>query len=83
MKVFVVGGNIYYANWIKDVELTTDLEKAQMVFFTGGEDVDPSFYQCKKHPSTFSNPARDEMEFEVFHNIRPEQLVIGVCRGLN
>lgn len=81
MKVFVVGGAINYANWIKDVEITGNLNEAQVVLFTGGEDVDPSFYGCKKHDRTFSNPARDKREKEVFDNIRPDQLVLSICRG--
>lgn len=81
MKVFVVGGSIHYANWIRDVELVNNLQKAQIVLFTGGEDVDPSMYGCKKHPSTWSNIARDLKEKEVFESIRPDQLVISICRG--
>lgn len=81
MKVFVVGGAIHYANWIKNCELVNRPEKAQIVFFTGGEDVDPSFYGCKKHSRTYSNPSRDRIEKEVFDNLRPDQLVVSVCRG--
>ena len=81
MKVFVVGGSIHYANWIKDVQLVDNPQKAQIVLFTGGEDVDPSMYGCKKHPSTWSNIARDLKEKEIFESIRPDQLVIGICRG--
>ena len=81
MKVFVVGGSIHYANWIRDVELVNNLQKAQIVLFTGGEDVDPSIYGCKKHPSTWSNIARDLKEKEIFENLTDNQLVIGVCRG--
>ena len=81
MKVFVVGGDIHYANWIKDLEITSNLEKAQIVLFTGGEDVDPSFYGCEKHWRTYSNPIRDKKEIEVFNKVRDNQLVIGICRG--
>lgn len=81
MKVFVVGGSIHYANWIRDVELVNNLQKAQIVLFTGGEDVDPSMYGCKKHSSTWSNIARDLKEKEVFESIRPDQFVLGICRG--
>lgn len=81
MKVFVVGPGIHYANWIRDVKLTNDLSKAEVVLFTGGEDVDPSIYGCKQHPRTWSNIARDLEEKEVFEKIRPDQLVVGICRG--
>lgn len=83
MKVFVVGGAINYANWIKDVEIIGNLNQAQIVLFTGGEDVDPSFYGCEKHERTWSNPMRDKEEIEIFNKVRDNQLVIGVCRGLN
>lgn len=83
MKVFVVGGAINYANWIKDVEIVGNLNQAQIVLFTGGEDVDPSFYGCEKHERTWSNPIRDKEEIEIFNKVRDNQLVIGVCRGLN
>lgn len=83
MKVLVVGGDTHYVNWIKDVEITSKLDKADIVFFTGGEDVDPSIYGCKKHPRTWSNIVRDREEKRIFDNIRSDQLVIGVCRGLN
>ena len=83
MKVFVVGGSIHYANWIKDVELVNKPEKAQIVFFTGGEDVDPSIYGCIEHRSTYSNIVRDRNEKTIFDTVNPNQLVIGVCRGLN
>ena len=83
MKVFVVGGAINYANWIKDVEIVGNLNQAQIVLFTGGEDVDPSFYGCEKHERTWSNPMRDKEEIEIFNRVHDNQLVIGICRGLN
>lgn len=81
MKVFVVGGDLHYANWIKDAEITGKLMNADIVLFTGGEDVDPSIYGCKKHPRTYSNIIRDKAEIEIFNKVRSDQLVIGVCRG--
>lgn len=83
MKIYVVGGDTYYIRWIKDYELTNNLKDADIVFFTGGEDVTPSMYGCKKHPTTYNNPDRDAYEKEIFDNIRRDQLVVSVCRGLN
>lgn len=80
MKVFVVGST-NYANWINDVELVDDVKSADIVFFTGGEDVDPSIYGCKKHPRTYSNIARDLKEQAIFDSLSDKQLVIGSCRG--
>lgn len=83
MKIYVVGGNNYYVNFIKDVEIVDNLEDAQLVVFTGGEDVTPSLYGCKKYSTTFCNPRRDKEEWEIFKRINPKtQIVYGCCRGL-
>lgn len=81
-KVFVVGGAKQYASWIKDHELTDNLEEADIVLFTGGEDVDPSLYGCEKHPTTYSNINRDLEEKAIFEKVKPDQLCLGICRGL-
>lgn len=81
IKVFVVGAATYYASWIKNHKLVDNLEEADVVLFTGGEDVDPSMYGKKKHPRTFCNLARDLEEKEVFDKIKDNQLALGICRG--
>lgn len=82
MKVFVVGGNTTYVNFISNVDITNNLEEARLVVFTGGEDVTPSFYGCKAYPSTCNNPERDKFEKQIFDKIDPErQVVYGCCRG--
>ena len=58
-KIYVVGGATNYANWINNSELTNDMSKADIVLFTGGCDVDPSFYGKEKNPETYSNIERD------------------------
>lgn len=80
-RIYVVGGANYYAQRIENHELTDDLSTADIVMFTGGEDVDPSMYGCKKHRSTYSNINRDIYEKEIFEKIRPDQLVVSICRG--
>ena len=80
-KIFVVGNATNYASWMKDSELTDNLEEANIVLFTGGEDVDPSLYNCEKHYTTYSNLNRDLAEKAVFEKVRPNQLCLGICRG--
>lgn len=80
MKVYTVGGNTSYANFI-EAELVDNLREANIVLFTGGEDVTPSLYGCKKHSSTYSNPVRDKEEIEVFKHVKLNQLCLGICRG--
>lgn len=82
MKVFVVGGATNYANFLENVSLVDKLEDADVVLFTGGEDVDPSLYGCKKESYTSSNLKRDLAEKAVFEKINPKtQVCLGICRG--
>lgn len=80
-KIYVVGGAIEYAKWINNYTLVDSLEDANIVLFTGGEDVDPSIYGCEKHHTTCSNINRDLYEKEIFEKVRKDQLCIGICRG--
>lgn len=82
MNIFVVGGATNYANFIEGAQLVDNLEKADVVLFTGGEDVDPSLYGCEKHPSTHSNIKRDLEEKAIFEKVNPnKQVCVGCCRG--
>lgn len=81
-KVFVVGCQTSYARWIYDSTLVDNIEDADIVLFTGGEDVDPSLYGAKAHDSVWSNPTRDEFEVNTFKKIKTTQLAVGICRGL-
>lgn len=80
--MFVVGHAKSYAKWIENHELTDNLKEADIVLFTGGEDVDPSLYGCEKHPTTHSNIQRDLEEKAIFEKVRPDQFCLGICRGL-
>nr|DAT77601.1 MAG TPA: putative glutamine amidotransferase [Caudoviricetes sp.] len=82
MKVFVVGGSVGYANFLENASLVNDIKEADVVLFTGGEDVDPSLYKCEKHPRTYSNLQRDLEEKKVFESVIPnKQVCLGICRG--
>lgn len=80
-KVYVVGEAKHYADFITGASLVENIEDADIVVFTGGEDVDPSMYGAKKHPQTYSNLQRDLYEKEMFEKINPNQFVVSVCRG--
>lgn len=84
-KIFVVGGSLEYANWLLPLgfELTFKLSKADLVFFTGGEDVAPSFYNRRQHPTIYCNIQRDIMEEQIFNQCLSNKVkMIGTCRGL-
>lgn len=81
MKIYVVGGSVGYASFIKNATITDFLEEADIVLFTGGEDVDPSLYNKTKHAYTMSNLDRDLYEKSIFEQVKPTQLCVGICRG--
>jgi gamma-glutamyl-gamma-aminobutyrate hydrolase PuuD len=62
--------------------LTKDIEKADLVQFTGGADVSPYLYGEFKHPSTGNDPARDVYEQEIYDKcIAMGVPMAGICRG--
>lgn len=80
-KIYVVGASKHYMNWMQG-ELVNDMEKADLVVFTGGEDVSPFFYNRKSHPTTSASSYRDKYERGEF--IKAQELnkhCIGICRG--
>lgn len=80
-KIHVVGGNYAIERIFRDRGATfTGLKDATIVVFTGGEDVSPDMYGEGKHPSTYSNQARDEFEFDVYR-ATAGKFRIGICRG--
>lgn len=80
-KIFVVGGWDDYPNWMQGVR-TDRLEQADLVVFTGGEDVDPSVYNEPKNPRTYSSLERDKYESAYFHRaVALGKHIIGICRG--
>lgn len=80
-KIFVVGNALNYASFIEDSILTSDMKEADIVLFTGGEDVDPTLYKAGCHSTTIFNRERDKAEMSVFKKIKPTQLALGICRG--
>ncbi len=81
-KVYVVGGDTNYANWLPDTELVNTLQEADVVLFTGGEDVHPSLYGEPTGEHTGSNLLRDVYEQEIFNKARTlNKKLLGICRG--
>lgn len=81
-KVYVVGGDTNYANWLPNIELTDTVASADVVLFTGGEDVHPSLYDEPMGEHTGSNLARDMREKKIFEEARDMgKKLLGICRG--
>lgn len=82
--VFIVGGNGQYRSMFTERGwyITTSIYNADLVQFTGGEDVSPSLYGEPPHPRTFFNPDRDEKEQKIFNQARELGIpMAGICRG--
>jgi len=80
-KIYVVGGSTGYASWMQG-QLTDKLSDANLVVFTGGEDIDPDFYGQPHHPFTGSNKTRDRYEFSKFEEAQKLGIpCLGICRG--
>lgn len=61
---------------------TKDLVEADLVQFTGGEDVTPGLYGEEKHPRTFYSPSRDIEEEKIFRAAKAlGKPMAGICRG--
>src|SRR6266446_2592686 len=80
-KIYVVGSSRQYANWMQG-ELVDNIEDADLVLFTGGEDVDPRMYKEPRNPHTGCNLDRDIQEAREFYLANKlKKHIIGICRG--
>jgi gamma-glutamyl-gamma-aminobutyrate hydrolase PuuD len=84
MNVYIVNGNQQYIDmWINHEHTVVDsLEKADVVQFTGGEDVSPELYGQSRHFTTRNNELRDTREMEMFDACLHHKIpMVGICRG--
>jgi gamma-glutamyl-gamma-aminobutyrate hydrolase PuuD len=62
-----------------------DPNKADLVVFTGGADVDPAYYMepgQRRHPEVRCNKDRDERDIKMYLHCLSEGIpMLGVCRG--
>ena len=80
-KIFVVGGDLGYINWMQGVAVDR-MEDADLVVFAGGEDVDPRLYGDVRHPLTYSNYERDKREVDAYVKAKVlRKPCLGICRG--
>jgi len=84
LKIFILGSQ-NYANWIQartEVEFVDSVKDADLVFFTGGSDVNPSIYGDVKYRTTYCDEKRDEYESAIYKEALAKKVpMIGVCRG--
>jgi gamma-glutamyl-gamma-aminobutyrate hydrolase PuuD len=84
LNVFIVTPQFGYDRMFNDKgwAVVSDMRDADLVLFTGGEDVSPFLYGEQKHPHTYSSKQRDEYEREEFRKaIELDIPCVGICRG--
>jgi gamma-glutamyl-gamma-aminobutyrate hydrolase PuuD len=82
--VYIVEPSVAYERMFKrnGWELTDIVGEADLVQFTGGEDVSPYLYDEKVHPTTHHNSQRDRKEARVFDLCSHLRIpMAGICRG--
>lgn len=86
-KVFIVGkdeDNKQYATMFesKGWEVVSQLRDANLVQFTGGDDIYPGLYKEPPHPQTQFNRQRDIIEVATFLACKKARIpMTGICRG--
>ncbi len=85
LNIYVVGGSSYCAEPFSHIgRHVQNLDEADLMVFTGGADIDPSWYGCKEHPATrpyLERDIREVSEFRESLNYDRIKARIGYCRG--
>lgn len=87
MDVYVEGDRseqVAFGNWLSrsNCHKASDPDVADVVIFTGGDDVDPALYGKDRHPQTFIDSGRDKREMELYLYCLENGIpMMGVCRG--
>ncbi len=84
LRVFVVGGGFDYIKMFKDAGFkgARSVDDADVICFTGGEDVDPSLYGEKCLAGTNYNVRRDEYDADIYGQaVALKKPMVGICRG--
>lgn len=84
LKVYIEQADGHYANmWRRwGYEITRDYMDADIIQFTGGEDVNPAYYDEVPHRSTGFNSRRDEFCYGIFKYATQHHIpMTGICRG--
>lgn len=82
-SVHILGGNNQYSRMFsrRGWSIEPNIDKADVIQFTGGSDVSPAYYFHHQHPQTGNNLQRDERESDIFRRYRGHKPLLGICRG--
>ena len=78
-----------YVSYLKEkfdiiVHKTVDVKNPKdidLVLFTGGEDVNPQYYNENIGKYTHINSNRDKKEIDTFYRFKGKSFLLGICRG--
>jgi gamma-glutamyl-gamma-aminobutyrate hydrolase PuuD/gamma-glutamylcyclotransferase (GGCT)/AIG2-like uncharacterized protein YtfP len=84
-NIYIVNQHGYsnsgYINWMEGTRVN-NMEDADLVCFTGGEDVDPALYDDVEGYKTYFNKQRDDFELQEYEKAKAlGKPMIGICRG--
>ena len=84
-SAFVVGGDrsVYRLfNNRPDWSVVEQIQDADLIVLTGGEDINPHLYGQTPHKNTYFNASRDSYELTVIRLARENGIgMAGICRG--
>ncbi len=63
---------------VNDVKNSKDID---LVLFTGGEDINPLYYNERVGKYTHINSNRDKKEIDTFYRFKGKSFLLGICRG--
>jgi hypothetical protein len=84
LRVYVIGGGFQYMKMFYDAGFkgARNVNEADIVCFTGGEDVTPELYGEKALPETYFSRERDEFETKLYKEaLELKKPMVGICRG--
>lgn len=80
-KVFVVGSSVNSAVWM-NMQRVDCIAEADIVLFTGGEDINPAIYGEEVGRKTSFNDRRDQEEIKAYNTaLNLGKKMLGICRG--
>lgn len=81
LSIYYPDGAYSYANWM-GLRPAHDIESADVLGLSGGSDIASFRYGKREHPTTYSNPSRDDVEFAAIEVARKRGIpIVGTCRG--
>ncbi len=82
-KIYIVDGGMGMGagTWM-GTKFVKNMEDADLVVFTGGQDINPSLYGEPRHPLTHYSQRRDDYEVTEFKKAQSMgKNLLGICRG--